>query len=233
MTRFTKLARLHGIIFKCASNQQSVGPKGSPSPTGPSAAGSSSGSFSGGFAGSQSGGAPGNASPSMQAMFPGQGSSRQPFSGFATPNPYLAPRHSIHNPSPEQARINAAGQSYVESLQRQKQVSDLQTGAAGPYSAVPGMSDKQREMANIKDFRGYRQEASAPTTKGVKGEAIQQDLQADEQASRIAGSILPTAYGVSSLIKEGPSLIELGSLAWQGIKNFSAPGSGSSIPLPK
>lgn len=200
MSRFTKIARLHKIIFKQAGTGQQMGtPNGVPAtpPRGAGAGGASSGRSTGGPV-----------------------ANTNPFQGFAPRDPQAAPQYNIHNPSPEQAKLNAGVAKQQADASLKSKVNDTLTGASGPYNNVPGMSDKQREAANYKDFRqGYRQEKSAPTTKGVKGEAIKQDVQDDANALGTVATMLPVGGASLGLLRgSGNAYAHLGSLAWQGAK---------------
>jgi len=180
MNRFTKIARLHKVIFKQAAVGQQIGtPNGMPAapPRGPGVGGAASGRSTGASA-----------------------ANTNPFQGFAPRDPQAPPQYNIHNPSPEQGQINAAFAKQQAGAGFNSKVNDTLSGASGPYNNAPGMSDKQREMANYKDFRqGYQQEKSAPTTKGVKGEAIKQDKENDTRALVNTGIGLATGVGGKAL----------------------------------
>ena len=200
MNRFTKIARLHKVIFKQAAVGQQIGtPNGMPAapPRGPVVGGAASGRSTGGPV-----------------------ANTNPFQGFAPRDPRAAPQYNIHNPSPEQGQINAAFAKQQADAGFNSKVNDTLTGTSGPYNNVPGMSDKQREAANYKDFRqGYQQEKSAPTTKGVKGEAIKQDVQDDANALGTVATMLPVGGASLGLLRgSGNAYAHLGSLAWQGAK---------------
>lgn len=214
MNSFTKMARLHRILFKQASNDQFVAQKGAPAAkaTGPRAGGASAGSIAG---------------------------RASPFQGFAPKSQQAPLRSSIHSPSPEQQKINAAFAKQKEDAGFNTRVEDLRSGGSGPYSGVPGMSAKQQEMGNYKSYsQGWRQDNLNPlATKGVKGEAIRRDLKDDELVSTVAGMVLPTSYALSGLAAGGGLMSNLehgGGLAYQGAKlALPAALSGSSSSIPK
>ena len=200
MNRFTKIARLHKVIFKQAAVGQQIGtPNGMPAapPRGPVVGGAASGRSTGGPV-----------------------ANTNPFQGFAPRDPRAAPQYNIHNPSPEQGQINAAFAKQQADAGFNSKVNDTLSGASGPYNNAPGMSNAKREAANYKDFRqGYQQEKSAPTTKGVKGEAIKQDVQDDANALGTVATMLPVGGASLGLLRgSGNAYAHLGSLAWQGAK---------------
>jgi hypothetical protein len=73
-------------------------------------------------------------------------------------------------------------------------------------------------MANYKDYsEKWRQGASAPTTRGVTGEAIKRDKETDGTISTVAGMALPVGGAVSGIIRGTGSLAShLGTIAYQG-----------------
>jgi len=200
MNRLEKAAAFGAMMGKRAGTGQQMGtPNGVPAtpPRGPGAGGASSGRSTGGPA-----------------------ANTNPFQGFAPRDPQAPPQYNIHNPSPEQGQINSAFAKQQADASFNSKVNDTLTGKSGPYNNVPGLSDKQREMGNYNDFRrDYRQDKSAPTTKGVKGEAIKQDVQDDANALGAVATMLPVGGASLGLLRgTGNAYAHLGSLAWQGAK---------------
>lgn len=198
MNRFTKIARLHKIIFKQAAVGQQIGtPNSMPAapPRGPGAGGAASGRSTGGPA-----------------------ANTNPFQGFAPKDPQAPPQYNIHNPSPEQGQINAAFAKQQADAGFNANVEGLRAGKSGPYNEVPGLSDKQREMGNYNNYsQSWRQGASAPTTKGVTGEAIKRDKADDGAVSTVASMALPVGGAAVGLARGTGTLAEhLGTLAYQG-----------------
>lgn len=200
MNNLNKAAEFGAMMGKRAGTGQQMGtPNGVPAtpPRGPGVGGASSGRSTGGPA-----------------------ANTNPFQGFAPRDPQAPPQYNIHNPSPEQAKLNSSVAKQQADASFNSKVNDTLTGKSGPYNNVPGMSDKQREMGNYKDFRqGYQQEKSAPTTKGVKGKAIEQDVQGDANAIGTVGAMLPAGGASLGLLRGvGNPYAQLGNLAWQGVK---------------
>jgi len=201
MNRFTKIANLHRIIFKQAANNQVVGPRGA--------------GAGGAVAGRSAGGSAANTNP---------------FQGFAPKDPRAAPQYNIHNPSPEQQKLNASVANQKANAGFNSKVEGLRSGESGPYNRVPGLSDKQREVGNYNNYsQAWRQGASAPTTKGVMGEAINRDKADDSTVATVASSILPVGHAGLGLARGAGSALEhLGTLGYQGAKlGFGIPTPGT------
>ena len=142
----------------------------------------------------------------------GPAAGTNPFQGFAPKSPFQAPQYNIHNPSPEQAKLNSGFAKQKADTAFKSKAGDILSGASGPYNNVPGMSDKQREMANYKDFRqGYQQDKSAPTTEGVKGEAIKVDQENDQRAVNLMGT---SVLGGAAASQIAPRVAHLPFKAW-------------------
>lgn len=158
----------------------------------------------------------------------GPAANTSPFQGFAPKDPRAAPQYNIHNPSPEQQRLNASFAKQKADTGFNSKVEGLRSGESGPYNGIPGLSDKQREMGNYNNYsQAWRQGASAPTTQGATGEAIKRDKADDATASMIASSILPVSHAGLGLARGAGSALEhLGTLGYQGAK------LGLGIPTP-
>ena len=162
----------------------------------------------------------------------GPAAGTNPFQGFAPKSPFQAPQYNIHNPSPEQAKLNSGFAKQKADVAFKSKVNDTLSGASGRYNNVPGMSDKQREMANYKDFRqGYQQDKSAPTTEGVKGEAIKIDQENDQRAVNIMGTSL---LGGTATNVIAPRIANLPFKAWAAARSaFPTFNTGVISPVLK
>ena len=210
MNRLEKAAAFGAMIGKLAGDQQFIGSsKGSTSsPSISSSRLPATTSFSGNSKGDE--------------LFQGRTQGPSSLTGFSKANPYAGPKYSIHNPSPEQSKINtiAADNKYLQ------KVNDVASGVTGPYNNIPGLSDKQREMANYKDFRrDYRQDTLNPVvTKGIKGQAIAEDQANDSNVMGAAVSVLPVVRGAGQLAHGGYS-------AAKGLAAIIGEGAYQASPL--
>jgi hypothetical protein len=214
MNRLEKAAAFGAMMGKLAGDQQFIGSSNgrTSAPSTSSSKLPATTSFSGNAKGDE--------------LFQGRTQVPSSFTGFSKTNPYAGPKYSIHNPSPEQSKINATA---ANDKQLQK-VNDVVSGVTGPYNNIPGLSDKQREMGNYKDFRkDYRQDTLNPVvTKGIKGQAIVEDQANDSNVMGAAVSVLPIVRGAGQLAHGGYSAAKglatiIGETAYQASPLANAP----------